>query len=198
MSRSVQGPRLLVVPGLRDSGPTHWQSWLQAQFKGARRVEQPNWTDPQLDRWAERVQATLAAAGGDVPWIAVAHSFGCLAVARHLVLEPRSPLRAVLFVAPAEPDRFGAAAQLPAGKLSIPSTLIASDNDPWMSAASTRAWAQRWGSHWLTLGEAGHINAESGFGPLPLARRWVAAMTARLARERRPEHAALAEWSFAL
>ena len=54
------------------------------------------------------------------------------------------------------------------------------------------------GSNWLTLGEAGHINVESGFGPLPLARRWVHAMGARLARERRPQHAAWVEWSFAV
>jgi predicted alpha/beta hydrolase family esterase len=51
----------------------------------------------------------------------------------------------------------------------VPSAVIASDNDPWMSVASSRRWAQRWGSAWMTLGDAGHINAESGFGPLPLA-----------------------------
>lgn len=195
---TAREPRLLIVPGLHDSGPTHWQSWLQHQSRGARRVEQADWADPQLDRWAERVAQTLAQAGPDTPWIAVAHSFGCLAVARHLRLRPRSPLRAVLFVAPADPDRFDVAPLLPATVLPLPSTLVASDNDPWMSVAASRLWAGRWGSHWLTLGEAGHINTESGFGPLPLAKRWVTAMSARLAAERRPERAALAEWSFAL
>jgi len=24
--------RLLVIPGLHDSGPAHWQSWLQGHF----------------------------------------------------------------------------------------------------------------------------------------------------------------------
>ena len=190
-------PRLLIVPGLNDSGPAHWQTWLQQQFRDARRVRQHDWRDPQLDRWAARVGSTLAP-HGKAPWIAVAHSFGCLALARHLLLEPDSPLRAVLFVAPAEPDRFGVADLLPRKRLRVPSTIVASDNDPWMTAASTRRWAERWGSHWLTLGEAGHINAESGFGPLPLAKRWAAATTARLAAERRPERAELAEWSFSV
>jgi predicted alpha/beta hydrolase family esterase len=197
MSRtSARAPRLLVVPGLRNSGPTHWQSWLQAQHRDARRVEQDDWAAPELDRWAARVAETLD--GDDGPWIAVAHSFGCLALAHHLQLRPDSPVRAALLVAPAEPDRFDVAERLPQGPLGRPSTMVASDNDPWMSAVSSRRWAGRWGSAWLTLGEAGHINVESGFGPLPLARRWVVAMGARLARERRPLHAEWTEWSFAV
>lgn len=197
MAIAQHEPRLLVVPGLNDSGPGHWQTWLQAQFRDARRVEQRDWSRPDLDRWAERVGSTLDRCGGDA-WIAVAHSFGCLALARHLALRPDSPVRAVLFVAPAEPDKFGVAEALPRTRLAVPSTLVASDNDPWMGVASTRRWAQRWGSGWLTLGEAGHINAEAGFATLPLARRWVMTMQARLARERRFERADWAEWSFAV
>ena len=33
-------PRLLVIPGLHDSGPAHWQSWLQSLHSGAIRVRQ--------------------------------------------------------------------------------------------------------------------------------------------------------------
>lgn len=194
--RQAHAPRVLIVPGLRGSGPTHWQSWLQAQYRDARRVEQDDWATPDLDRWAARLAETVA--GDDGPWIAVAHSFGCLTVARHLRLRPDSPLRAALLVAPAEPDRFDVAELLPQGPLGRPSTLVASDNDPWMSAARTREWARRWGSAWLTLGAAGHVNVESGFGPLPLARRWVTAMGARLARQQRPARATWPEWSLAV
>jgi predicted alpha/beta hydrolase family esterase len=198
MSPPSQAPRVLIVPGLHDSGPAHWQTWLESQQRDAVRVAQRDWSDPQLARWSARIDATLERRGGDGHWIAVAHSFGCLALAHHLACRPDSPVRAALFVAPAEPDRFGVAGLLPAGRLALPSTVIASDNDPWMTAASSRRWAARWGSAWLTLGDAGHINTESGFGPLPLARRWVTAVQARLARERRPSHASLAEWSFAI
>jgi len=198
---AFQAPRLLVVPGLHDSGPVHWQSWLQAQYRDAERVVQRDWADPQLERWAARIDATLervAEHQRGVSFIAVAHSFGCLALARHLAQNADSPVRAALFVAPADPDKFGVAGLLPQQRLAVPSTLVASDTDPWMTAANSRRWAQRWGSAWLTLGDAGHINAEAGFGPLPLARRWVTAMSARLAREQRPERATLAEWSFAV
>lgn len=190
-------PRVLIVPGLQDSGPAHWQSWLEAQEPEARRVVQRDWQAPELERWAARVGSVIERSG-DGPWIAVAHSFGCLALARHLALTPGSPVRAALFVAPADPDRFGIAGLLPQQRLALPSTLIASNNDPWMSAAESRRWAQRWGSAWLTLGDAGHINADAGFGPLPIAKRWVTAMRARLARELRPQRAAIEEWSFAV
>jgi predicted alpha/beta hydrolase family esterase len=188
---------LLIVPGLGDSGPAHWQSWLQAQHRDAVRVTQHDWSTPDLDCWAARIATTLECSGPG-PWIAVAHSFGVLALARHLQLHPASPVAAALLVAPAEPDKFGLADRLPRERLSLPTTLVASDTDPWMSAASTRRWAARWGSRWLTLGDAGHINAEAGFGPLPLAQRWVTATRQRLERARRPLRATAAEWSFAV
>ena len=168
-----RGPvRLLIVPGLRNSGPAHWQTWLQSLHRDAVRVEQTDWDCPDLPAWAARIDATLNRAGPG-PWIVAAHSFGCLALARYLADARASPVVNALLVAPADPDKFGVAGALPWHPLGIPSTLWASDTDPWMSAAAARAWASRWGSRWLSLGDAGHINAEAGFGPLPRAQRWV-------------------------
>ena len=198
MGTSHRLPRLLVIPGLHDSGPAHWQSWLQSLYRDARRVQQRDWGDPHLQRWADRIDRTLELAGGSGPWVAVAHSFGCLALVRHLAERPGSPIRAALLVAPAEPDKFGLAARLPGHALGVPSTVFSSDSDSWMSAASARRWASRWGAHLVSLGDAGHINAEAGFGPLPRARRWVEAQVALQAREHRFEHADVREWSFAV
>jgi predicted alpha/beta hydrolase family esterase len=189
--------RLLVVPGLHDSGPAHWQTWLQAGERSALRVTQRDWAEPDLDRWAARIASALERAGPG-PWIAAAHSFGCLALVRHLSKHPDSPVAAALLVAPADPNKFGVAALLPAHRLVVPSAVIGSDSDPWMSAGEARRWAGRWGSRWVNLGDAGHINSESGFGPLPLARRWVSATSQRLARTQRPALASVAEWSFAV
>jgi len=194
---AYQAPRLLIIPGLRDSGVTHWQSWLQQQYRDARRVVQRDFSQPDLRRWAERIQTTLEAAPAG-PWIAVAHSFGCLALARHLADHPDSPIQQALLVAPAEPDKFGLGELLPQQRLPVPATLIASQNDPWMSAASAQRWALRWGASFSNLGQVGHINAESGFGPFPLARHWVEAAKARAARQQRSEHASVLEWSFAI
>lgn len=170
--------RLLIVPGLHDSGPAHWQTWLQSLHRESVRVEQRDWQVPDLDRWAARIGSTLERHGRG-PWLVAAHSFGCLALARHLALRPDLPVAAALLVAPADPDKFGVAGQLPQRSLAMPSTLAASETDPWMRASRALRWAQRWGSHFVNLGDAGHVNVESGHGPLPFAARWVLAMQQR-------------------
>lgn len=177
MSSSSRPARLLIIPGLRDSGSAHWQTWLQDQHADARRVVQRDFETANLQRWSERIHSTLELAGSGVEWIAVAHSFGVLALVHHLTAHPDSPIREALLVAPAEPERFGVAELLPQHRLAIPTTLIASQTDPWMSAASAQRWATRWGSSYTNLGNVGHINAEAGFGPFPLAQRWVEART---------------------
>lgn len=179
-----QPPRLLVVPGLHDSGPGHWQTWLQARHHDAVRVRQRDWHEAQLERWSQRIDHTLALHPGS-GFVAVAHSFGCLALADHLGRNRDSPVRAALLVAPAEPDRFGLGSRLPPQRLPVSTTLVLSDTDPWMKPASARRWAQRWGCHVVNLGDAGHINVESGHGPLPLAARWVQAVVQGALREQR-------------
>jgi predicted alpha/beta hydrolase family esterase len=170
-SSAASRPRLVVVPGLRGSGHGHWQTWLEGEVDGAVRVEQDDWHAPDLDRWADRVIETLAALGPG-PHVVAAHSFGCLATAHALLREPRLPIASALLVAPAEPAKFGVAHRLPGGRLGVEATVVASDTDPWMTAASARAWALRWGSGWINLGDAGHVNVDAGFGPFPLARDW--------------------------
>lgn len=188
--------RVLVVPGLHDSGPAHWQSWLQAHFRHARRVEQDDWTRPDLDRWALRILDTVAQEPA-AQWVAVAHSFGSLAVAHALGLGAPA-IRAALLVAPAEPDKFRVAERLPQRGLPVPSALIASETDPWMTVDSARRWARRWGSQFINLGDVGHLNTEAGFGPLPQAKTMTELLIHRVERERRLERAHPLELSFAV
>ncbi len=188
-------PRLLIVPGLHDSGPAHWQTWLHTLHPGALRVRQDDWSAPDLERWADRIGETLE--GVHEPVIAVAHSFGCLALAQ-LLGWGESRVRAALLVAPADPERFGLQHRLHATPLAARTTLVASDTDPWMRADQALHWARRWGAHCVNLGDAGHINTESGFGPLPLAAQWVRRQRQQHSRAHRLQHASLVEWSFAL
>lgn len=188
-------PRLLIVPGLHDSGPAHWQTWLQSLHPGALRVRQDDWAVPDLERWADRIGETIDGVRG--PIVAVAHSFGCLALAQ-LLGWGESRIGAALFVAPADPQRFGLHQRLHAAPLAARTTLVASDTDPWMSAAEALVWARRWGCRFRNLGDAGHINVESGFGPFPMAAHWVRRVQQQHSRTRRAERASLAEWSFAV
>jgi hypothetical protein len=188
--------RLLIVPGLNDSPSGHWQSALQASHRDAVRVVQRDWKSTDLERWAARIGSTLARAGNG-PWIAVAHSFGVLALAQHLAQQPDAPVAAALLVAPADPDKFGLGSALPTRRLPVAATMVLSRTDPWLSLAAGQRWAARWGCHVVDLGDAGHINMASGFRSLPFAARWVTQVQHRLAREARAERATSPELSFA-
>lgn len=152
---------ILIVPGLHGSGPEHWQSWLAKRLPEALRVEQEDWETPHLPRWAGAVRHEIGRAKGHV-WI-IAHSFGCLASAV-AASDHQDKIAGVMFVAPADPDKFDVASYLPHEKLAFPSVVVASADDPWLRLTTAACWADLWGSHLINLGNAGHINAESGFG----------------------------------
>ncbi|WP_439535559.1 RBBP9/YdeN family alpha/beta hydrolase [Methyloversatilis sp.] len=160
---SAMADPVLVVPGLNGSGPAHWQSWIEALI-GAQRVEQDDWTRPDIDLWSARVEQAIVAQARPV-WL-VAHSFGCLA---SMVAASRQADRiaGALLVAPASPDKFGITARIPDTPFPFPTVLAASRNDPWMTFMSAMHWADRWGARLVDLGEAGHVNTESGHGPWP-------------------------------
>ncbi|WP_317202397.1 alpha/beta hydrolase [Janthinobacterium sp.] len=159
--RSLSDYRVLVLPGLYSSGPEHWQSRWQRLYPGFERVEQDDWAHPQLAAWSARLDQARARDGR--PVLLVAHSFGCLTAAYNLAREPHG-VAGVLMVAPADPDKFGVAADLPHAKLPCPALMIGSSNDPWMSASNAALWARRWGARFIDGGALGHINAESGLG----------------------------------
>jgi predicted alpha/beta hydrolase family esterase len=196
--------RLLIVPGLHDSGEAHWQSWLQRHHRDARRVQQRDWAVPDLDAWAERIGATLAREPHG-PWVAVAHSFGCLALARWLQrqrdergADGAGTVESALLVAPADPLKFGVSDALPCAPLPVTSVLAASRTDPWMPFGSAVNWSRAWGSRLVDLGNAGHVNVASGHGPWPLGRELAERLVHAAHARRRIERAHPLELSFAV
>ncbi|HET6389025.1 alpha/beta hydrolase [Hyphomicrobium sp.] len=154
----------LIVPGLRSSGPTHWQTWLERRVSGSVRVTQRDWNDPHLPEWSARVRREIARATGSI--FIAAHSFGALAAAQ-AASDHAERITGALLVAPADPEGFGVAEFLPVKPLGFPVVVVASRNDPWMAFDKARRWAELWRADFVDLGDAGHINAEAGFGPWP-------------------------------
>lgn len=154
----------LIVPGLRGSGPDHWQTWMEGLLPDARRVEQADWNNPDLLRWSIAVANTIADLR--VPVVLVGHSFGALAAALASSVR-REWIEAVFLVAPADPVKFSAAHLLPREPLPFPSMVVASSNDPWVNHEVAKGWARRWESRFVSAGPLGHINSESGHGPWP-------------------------------
>ncbi|SAK76049.1 alpha/beta hydrolase [Caballeronia hypogeia] len=184
---SLSPVTLVTVPGLHGSEDAHWQSWLEREMPGARRVEQREWSTPNLAIWSDAVRDVLADIDG--PVVIAAHSFGCLATAHALTPAGANPapcanVKGVLFVAPASPAKFRFAGAFSARRLQTLSLVVGSETDPWMPLDEARTLAQRFNSAFVNLGDAGHINTAAGFGPWPLAKHLVET----LARHVSPEY----------
>ena len=163
-----QTPTILIVPGWRDSGPGHWQSLWAEQLPGAVRVQQDDWITPSRKAWITSITRTILEQPG--PVVIAAHSLGCIATT-HLPADAASRIQGALLVAPADPERRSVLADfapVPYQSLPYRSILVASNNDPYCPVRTAGAYARAWGSEFVRLQNAGHINLESGFGPWPL------------------------------
>ena len=155
----------LIIPGLNSSGSAHWQTWFESHIPNAVRVIQADWKRANLPEWTSRVRREISRNPG--PILIAAHSFGALAAVQ-AAEDYSERIVGALLVAPADPEKFGVTDALPSRRLSFPATIVASSNDPWLRIDRAVGLAVRWGANLVDLGDAGHINAESGFGPWPL------------------------------
>lgn len=166
---------LLIIPGLGGSGERHWQTRFEALYRNARRVEQDDWDTPDLAQWSLRLERAVDACTG--PVVLVAHSLGCILVARWAQEHDARKVHGALLVAPADVEREDAPppirgfAPIPTKRLPFPSTVVYSEDDPFASAERSRAMASAWGAEPVSLGAAGHINADSGLGSWPDGQR---------------------------
>lgn len=167
----VKDADILIVPGYTNSGPDHWQSRWQGRLSTARRVEQAEWSKPVREDWTEALAAAVNAA--DRPVVIIAHSLGVATTVQAVPLFRRFVAGAFLVAPPdvANPEirprhlmTFG---PYPRDPLPFPSVVASSSNDPFCALDVAEDIAAAWGSLFVHAGEAGHINAESGYGPWP-------------------------------
>ena len=161
---------VLILPGLYNSGPDHWQSRWESAHSGFRRVMQDDWEGPRCADWVARLDAAVLATPDAV---LVAHSSSCALVAHWAGTGASGRVRGALLVAPSDPE----AASYPAGptgfapmpltRLPFPSVVVASTDDPYVTPERARTFAESWGSRLVTVGDAGHINSQSGLGDWP-------------------------------
>jgi uncharacterized protein len=166
MALSSAKSQVLLVPGLGNSGPDHWQSRWEAD-RGYTRVQQRDWDQPVCSEWIESLDRTARAAAADI--LMVAHSLGTLLVT-HWLARTRLRIGGVLLVAVPNPAArsFPSAARgfapVAAARLDCPSVVVASNDDPYGDLPFVRRCAESWGSRLVNIGNAGHINAASGLG----------------------------------
>jgi predicted alpha/beta hydrolase family esterase len=152
----VKDADILIVPGGAGCGPGHWQSRWQAKLSTARRVG----------------PADVAGAVNEAerPVVIVAHSLGVTA-AVHAATHFRNAVAGAFLVAPPDVAGEGNPRRRLTGfgpyPLPFPSITIASRNDPHCAFEIAEDMAAAWGSLFVDAGEAGHIDAEAGYGPWP-------------------------------
>ena len=168
---------VLILPGWQNSGPAHWQSRWEA-LHGYRRVDQHDWMAPRRGDWSARLEEVLL--GCDEPAVLVAHSLGCLLTAAWAVHSRNTHrVKAALLVAPGDAEREELQPVLPSWspvamqRLPFPSVLVGSRNDPYCTFERAQAMAGAWGSRFIDLGDAGHINADAGLGDWPQGHAWL-------------------------
>ena len=158
---------LLILPGFGNSMPHHWQSLWELRHSDWQRVELGDWDQPSCDDWVRALEVAVAACPS--PPLLVAHSLACLLVA-HWAHRSALALKGAFLVAVPDPQSewFPATAHgfvpVPMGSFAFRSLVVSSTNDPFGSLAHAEQCAKAWGSRFVDIGQAGHINADSGHG----------------------------------
>jgi predicted alpha/beta hydrolase family esterase len=167
-------PLVLLVPGLNNSGPTHWQTLWERELPDTARVELGMWDDPHRNTWVNQLNLAIHRAGR--PVVLVAHSLACHAVAWWNEYEqpgPDSPVLGALLVAPPDVEeagvdpRLGRFAPVMRRAFPFPTILAASRDDPYLRFDRARRLARIWKSRFIDAGWLGHINADSGIRDWP-------------------------------
>jgi len=167
-------PEVLILPGLDNSGPHHWQSHWE-RLPHFSRVDFGEWHEPTLHRWVSLLDRAVRESPR--PIVFAAHSLGCLAVAWWTTLSCNEAFRekvlGALLVAPPDVDSEKCQSRIrdfrPSPRAALPfrSLLVASRNDPYARYERSQEMARGWGSELIDAGELGHINAASGLAEWP-------------------------------
>lgn len=162
-------PRFLIIPGLGDSGTSHWQSIWLSHYDNTFKVIQNNWNQPSLTDWMKQLQDAIAKSSEST--ILIAHSLGAILVTHWAATNQNPNIIGAVLVAPADvdsskhtPECIWNFAPIPTLQLTFPSIVVASENDPYMTLKRAKELAGNWGSQCINIGPKGHINTESNVG----------------------------------
>ncbi|HEX9576207.1 MAG TPA: alpha/beta fold hydrolase [Myxococcales bacterium] len=167
--------RVLNIPGLWNSGATHWQTNWERERGDTRRVLQDEWERPRREDWTRRIRDELRAL--PAPVVLAAHSLGCCTVAhlaRDAAPDELAKVRGALLVAPSDveapayPPGTEGFAPMPLLPLPFPAIVIGSSNDEYVTEDRARFFAQQWGARYVDAGPLGHLNSASNLGMWPL------------------------------
>jgi predicted alpha/beta hydrolase family esterase len=158
--------KYFIIPGLGNSGPEHWQTYFEKTGSNFQRIVQQEWDTPVCSDWISTIDKALS--GHDLSTvILIGHSLGCATIA-HWANQNNKKIKGALLVAPSDIEAqnytFPAKgfAPMPMNKINFPTIVVASTDDQWVTTERAKYFAGNWGSRFINIGNAGHINAASG------------------------------------
>jgi len=163
----------LILAGIYDSGPDHWQTLWQRSDARFSKLAHSSWDHPDRHVWVSELEASVQALGPRT--VLVAHSLACLMVA-HWAATTRQRAQGALLVSVPDPQgsnfpkdarHFGG---VPLRPMPFATTVVSSDDDPYGRRAHMARCAAAWGSRLVPVSGLGHINAQSGLGAWPVGR----------------------------
>lgn len=170
---------VLLVPGLRDETPGHWQSLLAKGRPNVRALPALGRRNIDLHARIGAIEDAVRSIAG--PVVVVAHSGGSIATV-HWALQTPSMIQGMLLATPPAfsrplsseyPDMsaFEKAGWLPLPRAALPFRCLvaASRNDPLGDFDEIAQLARCWGAELVDLGVVGHLNPASGYGEWPEA-----------------------------
>jgi uncharacterized protein len=155
-----------IVPGLGNSGPEHWQTYFEKSGNNFQRINQQEWDAPDCNDWISTIDNAIT--GYDpATVILIGHSLGCTTIA-HWTTQYNKKIKGALLVAPSDIENpvytFPATgfSPIPINKINFKIIVVASADDQWVSLDRAKYFAANWGSGFINIGNAGHINTDSG------------------------------------
>jgi len=176
---------VLLVPGYSGGGPKHWMRVWHAAHPHWSRMALADWMSTSPGEWDRALEQALAPLSE--PVLVIAHSLGCITVARYTARSGRK-IAGALLVAPGDVEQapdltmlrgFG---PIPREPLPFPAIVVASTNDPYATVARAGEFAAAWGADFRVIGAVGHINSDSDLDEWLVGQAMWAELQARVRR----------------
>jgi uncharacterized protein len=165
----------LLVPGLGNSGPEHWQTYFENSADNFYRIEQQEWEAPSCDEWVKTIDQKVLEF--DISTVVlIGHSLGCTTIA-HWAVKCNRTIKGALLVAPSDLEApqytfpTTGFVPIPLDRINFKTIVVASADDIWVSLERAKFFADNWKSEFINIGNAGHINTASGYT------NWIEGMT---------------------
>lgn len=160
--------KYFIIPGYGNSDEDHWQTYFEKILPNCQRINQHSWEEPICEDWINTIDKAIE--GYELSEIIfITHSLGGIALA-HWAKKFSRIIKGALIVAPADIENLyeeipvQTFLPVPLNLLPFPTVLAASKNDNWAACKRSEYFAKCWGSQFISIGDAGHINTDSGYG----------------------------------